>query len=112
MSESLLTVNEGAATPPKPTVVAPLNPAPRMSTVFPPTAGPWRGATLFTTGVQLNAAGTVDVPLAVVTLTFTGPPDPGGLMAWMWWASMKNTEANVEPNVTDVPFLTKSRPRM
>src|SRR5690348_14662079 len=101
MSPSLLTLNEVAATPPKLTAVAPLNPAPEISTVFPAAVGPALGLTLVTAGTQLNAEPAVDVPLAVVVEMLTGPPDPWGLIASRWWASMKKTPAaGVEPKFT------------
>lgn len=82
ISPSLLTEND-AAVPPKLTDVAPLNPAPLMSTVFPPAVGPALGFRPVTAGTQLNADDEVLVPLAVVALMLTGPPVPDGLIASM-----------------------------
>jgi len=72
------TVKLVAATVPKSTLVAPLKPVPFTVTVVPPALGPEEGDTEVTVGagggggvtdVNLSAATTALVPLAVVTVT-------------------------------------------
>ena len=45
------TVNAGASTPPKATVVAPVKPWPPMTTLVPPAAGPLAGVNFATAGI-------------------------------------------------------------
>jgi len=81
------TVKLVAATAPKATRVAPLNPVPVMVTVVPPVVGPDAGVTAVVTATgasalnSLKAAPAMLVPPAVVTYTGCGPGSWAGVTA-------------------------------
>src|SRR5581483_2569999 len=81
MCPESITVKVPAAAAPKLTVLAPVKPAPWMSTVLPPAVGPPFGTTEVTTGTQLHEPDAVLGPFDVVAVMSTGPPEPAGLTA-------------------------------
>ncbi len=81
-----------AATDPKSTALAPLNPEPVMVTVLAPTSGPTTGLTALTVGTSSKAnrsAGLVTlVPLGVVMVTSATPAASAGEVAVTWVAEV------------------------
>src|SRR5262249_38479682 len=82
---SEFTVKEVAATPPKDTWFAPVNPEPVMVTLVPPALDPRAGLIAVTLGtgatkVNWSAVTAAEGPLSVVTRTSTGPGVLAGLV--------------------------------
>jgi len=94
-----------AAVAPNLTEVAPVRFVPVIVTDVPPAAGPLVGDSDVTAGTAtyVKVAVLIDVPPAVVTVTFTGPAVPAGAVAVIWVAEFTTTfVAAFAPKRTDV----------
>jgi hypothetical protein len=103
---SLLTVNVAAATVPKYTAVAPVNPCPVIFTIVPPANEPWSGESPVTAGcaaqVKVASAFAALVPPGATMLMAALPLPAGDLAVIVVAPPTVNEAAGVVPNSTAV----------